>query len=244
MRRAKKWFEDDTRTALIQLRRVLRRRVWVFWLSFLLAVLMIAFASLGSTDARLALLASGGFALVVLYQLVTKARARKLRTHADHLELQLDEVFAPASAGTRSDRVFVIHGHDRPTRDAVVRHLTGIHLIPVVIQAEAHQGLTILEKFEEYADSNVGYAVAILTGDDRGGLAEGPLQPRARQNVIFELGYFMHHLSRENVSVLQADSVELPSDIAGLGTILLDEDGHWKDALNRELRAAGFKFAP
>ena len=61
---------------------------------------------------------------------------------------------------------------------------------------QPNQGLTIIEKIEQYSD--VGFAIVLLTPDDVGGLKDKPeeLQPRARQNVIFELGYFMAKLGK------------------------------------------------
>jgi len=62
-----------------------------------------------------------------------------------------------------------------------------------------------------------------------------PLQPRARQNVIFELGFFFGLRGRDNVCVLYERGVELPSDVQGLMYKPLDEAASWKDELEREL---------
>jgi Predicted nucleotide-binding protein containing TIR -like domain len=62
---------------------------------------------------------------------------------------------------------------------------------------------------------------------------------RARQNVVFELGFFVGKLGRERVTVLYESGVERPSDIDGLAYIALDEAGGWKLQLIREMRAAG-----
>ncbi|HKZ87824.1 MAG TPA: TIR domain-containing protein, partial [Candidatus Bathyarchaeia archaeon] len=70
-------------------------------------------------------------------------------------------------------------------------------LEPIVLHRQPDKGLTIIEKLEEYAD--VGYALILLTPDDVGleiaelekPEEERKYQPRARQNVIFELGYFV-----------------------------------------------------
>jgi predicted nucleotide-binding protein len=76
----------------------------------------------------------------------------------------------------------------------------------------------------------------LLTQDDVGG-AQGQAQhPRARQNVILEMGYFFGKLGRDRVAVLN-DGVEQPSDF-GLGYI--SYSGNWKDELAKELTAAGF----
>jgi predicted nucleotide-binding protein len=71
-----------------------------------------------------------------------------------------------------------------------------IELEAIILHEQPDQGLTIIEKFETYA-SQVGFAVVLLTPDDLGGPASAPAQSaRARQNVIFELGYFVGKLAR------------------------------------------------
>jgi predicted nucleotide-binding protein len=85
----------------------------------------------------------------------------------------------------------------------------------IVLHEQANAGLTILEKFENYA-TDVSFAVVLLTGDDEGGVrASDETHPRGRQNVIFELGFFFGKLGRKRVAVLLEENVERPSDIAG-----------------------------
>jgi predicted nucleotide-binding protein len=95
------------------------------------------------------------------------------------------------------------------------------------------------EKFEDHSGDAV-FAVVLLTGDDEGGIRAGTnKQPRGRQNVIFELGFFFGKLGRRRVSVVLEENVEKPSDIDGLVYITFDDAGAWKQALARELEAAG-----
>ena len=92
----------------------------------------------------------------------------------------------------------------------------------------------------DYAD--VEFAVVLLTPDDVGALREKKpeLHPRARQNVILELGFFIGRLGRERVCVLKKDVVEAPSDYEGVAYTDLDDGGGWKIELVRELKSAGF----
>lgn len=85
----------------------------------------------------------------------------------------------------------------------------------------------------------MSFAVILLSPDDEGCKKGGTPEPRARQNVLLELGYFMAHLGRENVCALMRRKVEIPSDFAGVVWESMDDSGGWKSALARELEAAG-----
>lgn len=102
-------------------------------------------------------------------------------------------------------------------------------------------GRTIIEKFER--NSEVGFAVILLTGDDEGKGADSAdsLRKRARQNVIFEFGYFLGKLGRSRVCALYEPGGEIPSDYQGVVYISLDTEEYWKFQLVRELKAAGIE---
>ena len=140
------------------------------------------------------------------------------------------------------NRVFVVHGHDT-LRHEVDAFLRKYSLIPVLLDDQVSKGQTIIEKFEAYA-ADVGYAIVLLTPDDEGRkrkIVEDtfPLQARARQNVILELGYFIGKLGRANVVGLIKEEIEKPSDYSGVMYISYDEPGAWKSKLLNEMRAAG-----
>jgi predicted nucleotide-binding protein len=127
--------------------------------------------------------------------------------------------------------VFLIHGHDDGAKEAVARFLGKLDLNPIILHEQPNRGRTVIEKFE--AHSNVGFAVALLTPDDIGAPKSSPDKPnpRARQNVILELGYFIGKLSRARVCGLYVESVELPSDIHGVLYVPLDSAGAWRGDL-------------
>lgn len=137
-----------------------------------------------------------------------------------------------------TNEVFVIHGRDTSTRDMVARFLEQLELKPVILSEQSNKGLTIIEKFERH--SEVGFAVALLTPDDAGALEGEKTQPRARQNVIFELGFFIGRIGRERVCALTKGEVEIPSDYSGVLYIPLDDPGGWKLQLYKELKDTGY----
>lgn len=135
-------------------------------------------------------------------------------------------------------KIFLVHGHDTTILHQVARLLEQLDIEPIVLFEQPGKGQTIIEKLE--SNSNVAFAVVILTPDDVGkALAEDNLKPRARQNVVFELGYFIGRLNRTRVSVLYDESIELPSDYRGVEYIKIDIDGAWKLKLAKEMKAAG-----
>ena len=139
-----------------------------------------------------------------------------------------------------TNKVFVIHGRDEGTKDTIARFLAKLGLEPVILHEQANEGRTIIEKFEEHAQ--VGFAVALLTPDDAGSLQgnENNLKPRARQNVVFEFGYFIGKLGRRRVCALVKGDVEKPSDYDGVLYISLNDSGGWEMRLIKELKASGF----
>lgn len=134
-------------------------------------------------------------------------------------------------------RVFLVHGSDHAAKEAVKQFLTRLDLDPVILHEQPNQGRTIIEKFE-VSSNDVVFAVVLLTADDTGGAwrEDGLIEmgPRARQNVVLELGYFMGRLGRSRVCALY-DGVELPSDFQGVVYIPFDAAGAWKAKLAQEL---------
>ena len=136
-------------------------------------------------------------------------------------------------------RVFIVHGHDVGAKEAVARFVSKLKLEPVVLHEQPNQGRTIIEKFE--AHSGVDYALVLLTPDDLGYPANDPSQirPRARQNVVLELGFFLGALGRKRVCVLYTGDIEVPSDYQGVLYVPLDERGAWRLSVAREMKVAG-----
>jgi predicted nucleotide-binding protein len=148
---------------------------------------------------------------------------------------------SPTVPATPSKKVFVVHGHNGEPKQAVARFLESLGFEPIILHEQANGGRTIIEKFEKSAD--VGFAVVLLTPDDMGGvqnLAVARLKPRARQNVVFELGYFIGRLGRSRVCALKLGDVEVPSDFSGVVYVPYDSGGAWKQALGQELEEAGY----
>ena len=141
-------------------------------------------------------------------------------------------------ARVRTGRVFVVHGHNDGIKQDVARTLDRLGFAPVILHEQPDGGRTIIEKLEEHAD-DVDFAIVLMTGDDVGGRDAENLRPRARQNVVLELGMFVGKLGRRGVRVLYETGVEMPSDYLGVLYIPLDAAGAWRFKLVNEMKAAG-----
>lgn len=144
---------------------------------------------------------------------------------------------------TTSRKVFIVHGHDGEAKESVARFLEHLKLDPVILHEQAERGQTIIEKFQAHSD--VAFAVVLLTPDDIGNSVKkvNDLKHRARQNVIFELGFFVGKLGRNRVHALIKGAIEIPSDYLGILHTSMDSEGGWKMALVKELKSAGLRFS-
>ena len=126
------------------------------------------------------------------------------------------------SAAVGSRKVFIVHGHDEGTREAVARFVEKLGFDPIILHERPNRGRTIITKFREEA-AGVGFAIVLMTADDLGRSIEyTELKPRARQNVIFELGFFIGALRPEHVAALVKGNIDLPSDYDGVVYISMD----------------------
>lgn len=139
-------------------------------------------------------------------------------------------------------RVFIVHGHDESAQNKVARFVERLGFEAVILHEKASSGKTIIEKIEHYSD--VGFAIVLYTPDDVGSVKSMPeiLNLRARQNVVFEHGYLIGKLGRENVTALVDGSLELPNDISGVVYVNLDEASAWHLKLAKEMKQSGYEI--
>ena len=151
----------------------------------------------------------------------------------------VDDAGRERSASIGSRKVFIVHGHDEGPREAVARFVEKLGFQAIILHERANKGRTIIAKFREEA-ADVGFAIVLMTADDIGKANDDvDLKPRARQNVIFELGFFIGALRPDHVAALVKGSIELPSDYDGVIYISIERDD-WRTRLAKELQAAGY----
>ncbi|MBD8349768.1 TIR domain-containing protein [Dysgonomonas sp. HGC4] len=142
-----------------------------------------------------------------------------------------------------TNKVFIVHGHDEKAKIDVARTLEKLGLEAIILHEQADGGKTIIEKFEKNA-IDVGFAVILLTADDEGkAKRENDYKDRARQNVVFEMGYFMGKLGRDRVLLLLDKGVDKPGDLDGIVYTPIDEHDAWKYKLVKEMKAVGYSVS-
>lgn len=140
-------------------------------------------------------------------------------------------------------KVFIVHGRDEATKTDVARFVERLDLEAVILHELPNLGRSLANKFMEVA-AEAAFAVVLMTPDDFGGIVGGAPNARARQNVIFELGFFIGRLGADKVCALVSGNVERPSDFEAIVYLAYGPHTTWRPDLARELRAAGIKFDP
>lgn len=141
----------------------------------------------------------------------------------------------------KEPKVFIVYGHDTQARDQLELLLLRMNIKPVILGNMTPDGKTIIEAL--IANTDVPYAVVLLTPDDEGHKAGADDKKafRARQNVVLEMGMFLSKLGREKVAILHKGNLELPSDIHGLIYIPFEKTiQEGKNKLAASLQKAGF----
>lgn len=150
----------------------------------------------------------------------------------------------PPAPPKKKNKVFVVHGRENEAKLEVARYIESVGLEAIILHEQASSGMTIIEKIERYADE-ADFALVIYTACDKGRGAfetKVPARDRARQNVVFEHGYLMAKLGRQNVCALVKGQIETPNDISGVVYVSMDQAGAWKSDINKELKACGYSL--
>lgn len=118
-------------------------------------------------------------------------------------------------------RSFIVHGHDVAEKLALKNYLQNTlgWPEPLILHEQPNLGKTIIEKLEDYIPQ-VDIVFILLTPDDKvaSGDKTNEEKRRARQNVIFELGFFLGVFGRTSgrVILLYKGPLDLPSDLSGV----------------------------
>lgn len=169
---------------------------------------------------------------------------KKLRAKTDLLKSAIQEKYAISEKVPSLDKsqVFIVHGHDETAKTKTARFIEKLGLNPIILHEQASGSKTVIEKIEAY--SNVGFGIVLYTACDVGAKAEDnpKYRSRARQNVVFEHGFLIGKIGRENVCALVKGEIETPNDISGVVYVKMDDDDAWHLKIARELRNSGYEI--
>jgi predicted nucleotide-binding protein len=165
---------------------------------------------------------------------------------ASKVEACLSDGSGAALANAKDKTIFVVHGRDHGARDQLELVLRRLGLEPFVLQVTGGGGDTLIEALERMIGKTAAsaFGIALVTPDDMGYLkTEKPedAKPRARQNVIMEMGMLLASLTRKRCAILTKGFVEMPSNMGGVITIPFND--HVREAvpkLVQRLQEAGF----
>lgn len=146
----------------------------------------------------------------------------------------------PKQSQVRSNQVFVVHGNDNEMKQEVVQTLQKLELDPIVLH-EANQTQTIIKKIED--NPQVSFAVVLVSPDNLTYIKEetpNEAKPVANQNIIFELGYLLGKLGKQNVTAIyrKAKDFKIPNDYSGV--FWIEYKNGWYFELIKELKANNF----
>jgi predicted nucleotide-binding protein len=138
--------------------------------------------------------------------------------HTITVSVSVLELALQVAGRIRSNQVFIVHGRDERALDKLKLFLAERQVQFVVLGDQAHLGSEILERLQSIIDDcSAGFV--LLTPDDEARIrgTNDVLEPRARQNVIFEAGWLAGVFREElKICFLKTAPMELPSDIQGV----------------------------
>jgi predicted nucleotide-binding protein len=155
-----------------------------------------------------------------------------------------------AQAAANPKQVFIVHGHDDAAREQLELVLHKLGLNPYVLANTGGHGLTIIEALEAKIGRNgaTSFGIVLMTPDDMGyALSKGAdsIQPRARQNVVLEMGMLISSMGRRNMAILIKGHLERPSDADGI--LYIPFNNHVRETVPRlanRLKESGFILSP
>jgi predicted nucleotide-binding protein len=156
------------------------------------------------------------------------------------------EVAAKAMPVNEKTKIFVVHGHDTTALEQLELILRRLNLDPYILQNNDGQTKTIIEALEQQIYQEAAFGIVLMTPDDFGFAkvkGEEEKQPRARQNVILEMGMVLASLGRERMALLKKGALETPSDVDGI--LRLEFNDHVKEIavkLARRMKGAGIEI--
>ncbi len=111
----------------------------------------------------------------------------------------------------KPQRIFISHGKSKDWHSVQAFIEKDLKIETLELAQEPSKGRSVLQKLVDESN-NCSFAVIVMTGDDE---IKGDA-PRARENVMHEIGFFQGKFGLENVCILYEEGTNIPSNIHGL----------------------------
>ena len=156
-----------------------------------------------------------------------------------------------AASTSQQKQVFVVHGHDETAKEQLELVLHKLGIDHFILANSGGGGLTIIEALEANIGQNstaTSFGIVLMTPDDMGyaqNSGSESIQPRARQNVVLEMGMLISSIGRRNIAILVKGHLERPSDADGI--LYIPFNNHVKETVPRlaaRLKESGFVLNP
>ena len=117
---------------------------------------------------------------------IRKSYIQMLLRDIDYIfEVHANSRVNESSIAIKHNRIFISHGSSPIWREIQTHIERDLSISTLELAQEPNRGRTVLQKLAEESD-RCSYAVIVMTGDDE--IPDD--KPRARQNVMHEIGYF------------------------------------------------------
>lgn len=141
------------------------------------------------------------------------------RRHLERIACDIEYIFevrahsniGEAAVEEEQTRVFISHGRSSDWRAVQAYIEKDLKADTLELAQEPNKGRTVLQKLDEESDK-CSFAVVVMTGDDDVDASA----PRARENVMHEIGFFQGKLGLANVCLLYEEGTNIPSNVHGL----------------------------
>lgn len=139
-------------------------------------------------------------------------------------------------------QIFIVPGQDVVASDKTVNFIESLGFEAIILEEQAFSNQTLLEKIDAFPNAKFGIVLYTPSLKEQKEFENGNTKLKAQQNKIFEHGFLMGKLGKNNTCALVNESIEMPNDISGAVYIPMDETDLWCYSLAKELKNAGYSI--
>ncbi|MCW4023343.1 MAG: nucleotide-binding protein [Candidatus Bathyarchaeota archaeon] len=175
-----------------------------------------------------------------------KAKLREIANTSENLLKKVKSLLVPqvnysVNNKVRSNQIFVVQGNNKEMNTDVLETLEKLELETIVLNEELNNEKKLVEKVN--GCPNISFGVVLLFPDDSVCFQEktsDETKYRVSQNVIFELGFLLGKLGKQNIVAvyLPKKGFEIPNQYEGIRWV--EYKGGWYFKLINELKEANY----